>query len=219
VTGANKDHWYDGRFYDLLIAPHQDRAFDKVRGLVADGSSVLDVGCGTGRLAFQLAGKCGRIDGVDPSARNIDVARRRLARRPDPGVRFHHAYAGDFLSESRVRFDYATVSFMIHEIEEGERVPLLRSLSSAARAIIIVDYLVPTSGGWRKSLIEAVEYLAGEDHYGNFKTFVAGGGIPGLIAAAGLHVRSEVRNDPPSTHIVMAGAGVPPGIDGKHPSP
>ena len=50
----NKNHWYDGLFYDKIIAPNQDRAFQIVKSLINKNSSVLDVGCGTGRLAFQL---------------------------------------------------------------------------------------------------------------------------------------------------------------------
>ncbi|MCX6144393.1 MAG: class I SAM-dependent methyltransferase, partial [Ignavibacteriales bacterium] len=75
----NKDHWYDGRFYDLVIAPNQDTIFAQVRGIIWNGSTVLDVGCGTGRLAFQLADKCKKVDGVDLSKRNIDVANGKLA--------------------------------------------------------------------------------------------------------------------------------------------
>jgi 2-polyprenyl-3-methyl-5-hydroxy-6-metoxy-1,4-benzoquinol methylase len=146
VIQENKDHWYDGRFYDLLLAPSQDRAFVHVREYIPAGATVLDVGCGTGRLVFQLADKCARVDGVDPSVRNIDVARRKLSASPGGNLWFHHADAAGFLGESGSHFDYATISLVIHEIGEGERVPLLRALSLAARSIILVDYLVPRPG-------------------------------------------------------------------------
>ncbi len=51
---TNKDHWYDGQFFDRFIAPNQDNVFARVREIITDGSSVLDVGCGTGRLAFHF---------------------------------------------------------------------------------------------------------------------------------------------------------------------
>jgi SAM-dependent methyltransferase len=204
VNRGNKDHWYDGRFYDLVLAPSQDRAFAHVRDIIAEGSTVLDVGCGTGRLVFQLAGKCARVDGVDPSARNIDVARRKLSVRADENVRFHHAYAEGFLKDSNARFDYATASLVMHEIDAGERFGLLSALSSAARHLIFVDYLVPRPGDYRKVLNEAVEFAAGPDHYRNFKSFVAADGLPGLLAGAGLRVEREIKNDPPSIHVVQA---------------
>jgi len=62
-----KDHWYDGLFYDKLIAPNQDRAFRLVKSLIIKNSSVPDVGCGTGPLALQLKDECNSLDGIDLS--------------------------------------------------------------------------------------------------------------------------------------------------------
>lgn len=52
----NKNHWYDGLFYDKLIAPNQDRLFIQIKNLIEPGSKVIDVGCGTGsfHLLFQI---------------------------------------------------------------------------------------------------------------------------------------------------------------------
>ena len=57
------------------------------RGRLARGARVLDVGCGTGKLTEVLADLGLRVDAVDPGAKMIAVARRRL-RSPD-GVTFH----------------------------------------------------------------------------------------------------------------------------------
>jgi SAM-dependent methyltransferase len=200
----NKNHWYDGMFYDLVIAPNQDRTFAHVKDFIADGSTLLDVGCGTGRLVFQLADKCDSIDGIDPSVRNINIARRRLAESPTDKVRFHHTDALGFLAEKNIRFDYATISYVIHEVEGQERNQLLQKLASVARTIIIVDYLVPQPRNRRKILNEAVEFIAGSSHYSNFKSFVAGNGVTGLLERTGLTVLNELKNDPPSSHIVLA---------------
>ena len=51
----NKYHWYDGWFYDKVIAPNQDKLFGQITSLIEPESSVIDIGCGTGRLAFALA--------------------------------------------------------------------------------------------------------------------------------------------------------------------
>ena len=200
----DKSHWYDGLFYDLLIAPHQDRAFVRVRDLIAEGSTVLDIGCGTGRLAFQLAGKCGTIDAIDPSMRNIDIARRNMERHPSGNIRFHHADALRFLEQQKVRFDFAAISYVIHEIEETQREHVLQTVSSAARRLILVDYLVPRPVGHRKMLNAAVEFAAGASHYRNFRSFIAGKGLTGLVERAGLTLVKEFKDDPPSTHIVLA---------------
>jgi SAM-dependent methyltransferase len=200
----NVNHWYDGLFYDLFIAPHQDRAYTYVRDLIEEGSTVLDVGCATGRLAFQLAKKCGTVDAIDPSARNIDIARGKLERHPAGNVRFHHADALSFLERGGGRFDYATISYMIHEIEENEREKVLRSIAAAANKIILVDYPVPGPGGFANMLNTAVEFAAGREHYRNFRSFLAGNGLRGVVAQARLAILNESRDNLSSAHILVA---------------
>jgi len=61
-------------FYDIENQGRTD--FDYCVGLARDVGSVLDLGCGTGQLAVELAG--GHIvAGVDPASAMLDVARRR----------------------------------------------------------------------------------------------------------------------------------------------
>ena len=207
----NKDHWYDGRFYDLVIAPHQDELFARVRDIVRPQSTVLDVGCGTGRMAFQLAGKCKRIDGVDLSKRNIDRASSKIAGHLAENVSFYHSDIFRFLEQKANRYDYAVLTYVVHEMDKSLRQAILVELAKTVREIIIVDYLAPqprTFGGFMNELIE---YVAGPDHYRNFKSFLAANGLTGLAKEAGLSIVSEVRNDPPASHIlVVAGTLISP---------
>jgi ubiquinone/menaquinone biosynthesis C-methylase UbiE len=46
---------------------------------VADGATVLDLGCGIGRIARPLAPHCGKIWAVDASSQMLDIARQRMA--------------------------------------------------------------------------------------------------------------------------------------------
>ena len=55
--------------------------------LVAPGASVLEIGCGTGRVMQHLAGACERLHGIDISEEMVAKGRERLARLPN--VSFH----------------------------------------------------------------------------------------------------------------------------------
>lgn len=57
------------------------------RGALRAGARVVEVGCGTGKLTESLVARGLRVDAVDPGARMIEVARRRVGR--SPLVRFH----------------------------------------------------------------------------------------------------------------------------------
>jgi SAM-dependent methyltransferase len=207
----NKDHWYDGRFYDLVIAPNQDTMFAQVRGIIKDGATVLDVGCGTGRLAYQLADRCKKIDGVDLSKRNIDVAIDNLAGHAAQNIYFHHSDVFQFLRETETRYDYAVLTFVLHEMEETVRQSLLEDLAKAAHEIIIVDYLAPQPKNFSGIVNDLIEYVAGWGHYRNFKSFLATDGLAGMAKKAGLTILKEERNSSSANHIlVAAGALISP---------
>lgn len=72
-----------GTFDDTRSSPEDVRGFWLPelarRGDVRPGRSVLDVGCGTGRLAAPLSGGC-RVVGIDTSAEMLAVARSKGGR-------------------------------------------------------------------------------------------------------------------------------------------
>ena len=102
----NKVHWYDGWFYDRIIAPNQDKMFREIKNVINPGSTVIDVGCGTGRFSFSVADKINRIIGIDLSKKNIDKANQNLARNPNSKISFLHTDLSSLLSQN-FHFDYA----------------------------------------------------------------------------------------------------------------
>jgi SAM-dependent methyltransferase len=79
-----RDHWFED------LADHMGEAYDRyahTKGTVQEvdhvvaalglreGDRVLDVGCGTGRHAIELAGRGISVHGVDISQRFVDIAR------------------------------------------------------------------------------------------------------------------------------------------------
>jgi SAM-dependent methyltransferase len=93
---TERDHWFEG------LADHMGAAYDRyahTKGTVQEvdvvvaslglqpGERVLDVGCGTGRHAWELAGRGIEVHGIDISDRFVDIARSRGIDERDPARR------------------------------------------------------------------------------------------------------------------------------------
>jgi len=198
----NKNHWYDGWFYDIFIAPNQDRLFSLIKNFIEPNSSLVDVGCGTGRFSFSISDKVTKVVGIDLSEKNINKAKENLLKNPNDKISFQHTTISDLISQN-LHFDYAIMTYVIHEVNEEERVNLLNELSQVADKIIIGDYLVPKPTGFWSALNEVVEFAAGSEHYRNYKNYVRNGGLKELAEKANLKIIKEIRNKPATSHLVM----------------
>lgn len=73
---------WDARTYDRTSEPQQAWATEVLARLegIADDATILDVGCGTGRVTEALAElvPCGRVLAIDASAEMVELARTRL---------------------------------------------------------------------------------------------------------------------------------------------
>ena len=200
----DKIHWYDGIFYDRIIAPNQDKMFSIIKNLVHDGSSVIDVGCGTGRLCFQLADKCSKVTVVDLSSKNISVANNILSGKNFSNINFIHTDASALTKQLEGKFDYSIITYAIHEMPPEERVAVINQLKLLSDKIIIGEYAVQKKSKMWNIVNELVEFSAGKDHYKNYKLFLRSGGVNSLVKQCGLKIISEVINEPITSHIVLA---------------
>jgi ubiquinone/menaquinone biosynthesis C-methylase UbiE len=110
----------DGDGYELQMGRWSRRLAQTFLDFVgtADGESVLDVGCGTGELAFAVAGRSrgGQIRGVDFAPPYVQYASRRSS---DPAVQFEvgDACALAFPDQS---FDRVLSMLMLHFVPNAE---------------------------------------------------------------------------------------------------
>lgn len=180
--------WFYHKFFDHELAEASEVAVD----LIAEGSSVLDIACGTGQLCFALKAKknC-RVVGIDLSLRQLQFAKKANS---NDEVTFIHMDATNLVSIEDHSFDYATVLFLMHELTREQQVRVLSEASRVAGNIIIIDSVVPLPKNFGGRLIRFVEATFGRDHNRNFKSFLANGGINGILESAGLSLTAVNRS-------------------------
>jgi SAM-dependent methyltransferase len=107
--GEEGDHWAEhADEYDAASTRVMAAYVPTLRVQASD--AVLDVGCGAGGLALQLAASAGSVLGVDLSSQMLDVAAKRAAARGLTNVSFEQADAQTHAFESE-SFDLAVSSF------------------------------------------------------------------------------------------------------------
>jgi demethylmenaquinone methyltransferase / 2-methoxy-6-polyprenyl-1,4-benzoquinol methylase len=117
----------------------RERAADRAE--LSAGDAVLDVCCGTGDLAFELAARVspdGHVVGCDFSEPMLDLAREKADKQGAPGVRFEWADALQ-LPYDAGRFDAVTVGFGLRNFADrdlGLR-EMTRVLKPGGRLIVL----------------------------------------------------------------------------------
>jgi demethylmenaquinone methyltransferase / 2-methoxy-6-polyprenyl-1,4-benzoquinol methylase len=123
----------------------RERAADRAE--LSAGDSALDVCCGTGDLALELAGRvapAGHVVGCDFSEPMLDLAREKAGRRGAGGVRFEWADALS-LPYDAARFDAVTVGFGVRNLANLERGlgEMARVLRPGGR-LVVLEITQPT---------------------------------------------------------------------------
>jgi len=172
-------HW----LFDPPLAEAHQRAVD----LIASGSSVLDIACGTGQFCFAAREqKQCRVVGIDVSVRMLDFARKT---NPFRNVTFIRQDATDLGALKEHSFDYATLLMVMHELSRAQQTRVLGEALRVARTGIIIDSVPSLPRNAEGIGIRIVEKTFGHSHNANFRAFLAAGGIRGVLQASGLAIR------------------------------
>ncbi|MBT8247458.1 MAG: class I SAM-dependent methyltransferase, partial [Acidimicrobiia bacterium] len=179
--------------YDRLIEPMQAGVRRIALDLVPPDPAweVLDVGCGTGTGLAGYADAGCDVVGVDVSAAMLERATERLGDRAE----LHLVSPGPMPFEGD-RFDLAITSMVIHEAPEEGRVPLVREMARVVKPggrLLVIDFRFGSLRGWRgralRVILPIIERFTG--HYRQYRSFQTAGGVPPLLAAAGLEIERE----------------------------
>jgi demethylmenaquinone methyltransferase/2-methoxy-6-polyprenyl-1,4-benzoquinol methylase len=111
---------------------------------IKSGGSALDVACGSGKLAAelaQLAGATGRVVGLDFSPQMLEVARR-----DHPGITFVEGDALNIPFDDRT-FDASTIAFGLRNLADPVRGlrEMLRVVKPGGRAVVL-EFVRPPRG-------------------------------------------------------------------------
>ncbi len=126
---------------------HRWRERAASRTELGPGDPALDVCCGTGDLALELAGRVapgGHVVGCDFSEPMLDLAREKAASREAQGVRFEWADALELPYDGE-RFDAVTVAFGVRNLADLDRG--LREMGRVLRPggrLVILEITQPT---------------------------------------------------------------------------
>jgi hypothetical protein len=177
--------------YRMLIDPLLRPLRGMLAALVPAGSTVIELGSGTGAQACALAGRCDRYLGVDLDPNMIDCARKRC-RAPNRGhFAFRQANGTDLGDIADGEFDYAALTLALHEMPQPARLAILREMRRVARFVIVADYTAPLPRGIAGRLARTIERIAGGAHYAGFRHYQEIGGLKPLLSAAGLAMEEE----------------------------
>ena len=196
------------RFYDAVVEPFNTALRRYVLRVARpeEGMRVLEVGCGTGANLLLYADAGCDVAGIDLSPAMIDVARRKLGDRAD--LRLGDAADMPFPDNS---FDLVVSFLTLHEMPPAVRTPVMKEMVRVAGEdgrVLLIDYHpgpIRFPKGWFfKSVIFAIEFGAGWEHFQNHRDFLAREGLPKLVEDHGLEVVKEKTLTGGNIQVVLA---------------
>ncbi len=167
---------------------------------LSEGDAALDVCCGTGDLALELAGRVGpggSVVGCDFSERMLDLARAKAARRDTANVRFEWADALD-VPYGDASFDAATVGFGARNLADlGQGLRELARVVRPGGRLVILEITQPRRPPlsvfyslWFDRIVPVLGSLAGDRSAYTYlpesvRRFPSPRGLAGQMVAAG----------------------------------
>lgn len=183
---------FKASLYNIFIDPLLSGLKRTVADKSAGASKVIDIACGTGTLACEIASAAGHVTGIDLDEGLISFASRRALNKEIMNVSFEVRDAAELTAYGDREFDMAVTSMSVHQFDEESALRILMEMKRISGKVIIADYNYPMEAGFSSVIANSIERMAGGDHFRNFRNYMQKGGIRWFTGHAGLEIRSEV---------------------------
>ncbi len=177
-----EEYRYTAKIYDPLLSPFIRPIRNRVIKLVKQHHyrSILDVCCGTGDQLKLLKEHGFDGEGIDISEAMLSVALNGKVK-----VDCKHQDATE-MHYRETKFELVMTAFSLHEKPHNTARKIIEEMVRVTAEdgdILIVDYeLSEKTSTLSKKLIYFIEWLAGGEHYRNFKAYIDLGGLPTLLS-------------------------------------
>jgi len=183
---------YNATLWGMLVDPLVSGLHSYVAAKVPSGSKAVDACCGTGQLVFKLATNCSEVVGIDLSPQMIRAANKKKERLKNQNSSFVFGDVTEVLQRyDDDAFDFATISMAFHAMPKIFRVPMLKQLSRVAKKVIAVDYASDMPFNTAGIHNRILEFVAGAEHFSNFRNFRHEGGLHQLATETNLVVEES----------------------------
>ncbi|MCD4833419.1 MAG: class I SAM-dependent methyltransferase [Bacteroidales bacterium] len=155
------------KLYDLLLYPFLNKIRKKTAKIIIqlNPKSVIDICCGTGNQLEYLKNTDIKLTGIDLSPAMLKVAKH---------IDCYEQDARD-IQFSDNSFDLVMIQLALHEKSFDDQKMIIDEASRITRNnghLLIVDYEInEKTKPYSRYVINAIEFLAGKEHFKNFKEY------------------------------------------------
>lgn len=155
------------KLYDLLLYPFLNKIRKKTAKIIIqlNPKSVIDICCGTGNQLEYLKNTDIKLTGIDLSPAMLKVAKH---------IDCYEQDARDIQFPNN-SFDLVMIQLALHEKSFDDQKMIIDEASRITRNnghLLIVDYEInEKTKPYSRYVINAIEFLAGKEHFKNFKEY------------------------------------------------
>ena len=177
-----EEYQYSAKFYDKILYPFIRSIRLRVISVVKkyQYKTILDVCCGTGDQLKLL-----QAHGFDGEGIDISDAMLNIAQKGELKANCKHQNAAKMHYED-TKFELVMTAFALHEKDHDTARKIVEEIvrvTAKGGDILIVDYeLSEKTSALSKMSIYFIEWLAGGEHYKNFRSYIKKGGLPELLS-------------------------------------